>query len=163
MSKRSDKKLLEYWQMKASQNEGFIKVSLRTVDEEDEIVETPWAKVAEKPFTCYLENSPFFAAGIAAGDLVEVEVDNEGIFWITNILEPCGGSTVFVYFPNDDSLEELTPFFAEKKCWYEGMNSGFLSVNVPLEVSLNDFIREVESKASLGIDYEITANRHGEK
>ena len=105
-------------------------------------VETLWAtSLGNDEYK--LDNSPFYAYSVSWEDVVYAPYDSiEEHPTFKRVLRKSGNRTVRVIFdppvqdgnPSDEVLQGLVAL----GCSYEGANRGYMSINIPPEVELND-------------------------
>jgi hypothetical protein len=120
-------------------HDGMVKVELHGLDGE---VETLWATPVG-PDEYQLENSPFFAYGISWLDIVEAHApaaspDDFPIF--TRVVTPSGHRTLrLILQPRADRAPEsqaILDHLVALGASYEGLNPGYLAIDVPPAVDL---------------------------
>ncbi|MBW0275686.1 hypothetical protein ATM97_30240 [Nocardia sp. MH4] len=94
-----------------------------------------------------LDNIPFHAAGVALGDVIAVEADDEGVLWAGDVLEPSGNCTIRV-IPVEGCLraevrQAVLDAFEPLGVEGEGSATGLVALNVPADSDLE------ETKATL--------------
>jgi hypothetical protein len=111
-------------------------------DEGGATVETLWAiPLGEDRYR--LDNSPFYAYGVSWQDIVLAPIDaQEGLPAFQSVLARSGNRTVRVIFdppvsPGNSSDQVLQGLVA-LGCSYEGANPGYMSVNIPAGVELQE-------------------------
>ena len=116
-------------------------------------VETLWAtSLGEDAFE--LDNSPFYAYGVSWKDVVFAPFDStEGFPSFQNVIHKSGHRTVRLIFdpPVEDgnSSDLILQGLVSLGCTYEGANRGFMSIDIPAGVDLENVrIYLVDSKAS---------------
>ncbi|HZO20655.1 MAG TPA: DUF4265 domain-containing protein [Gemmatimonadaceae bacterium] len=117
-----------------------VKVLLTGPDGE---VETLWA-IARGNDRYELDNLPWFAYGVSAGDVVEASPDELGMPVFRRIVHKSGNRTVRVMLERAEGTDQMT---AESQrtldqlraagCDYEGMHRKLFAINVPPAVALN--------------------------
>lgn len=124
-------------------NDPTAKVLFRVPDDEGgATVETLWAiPLGEDRYR--LDNSPFYAYGVSWQDIVLAPIDaQEGLPAFQSVLARSGNRTVRVIFdppvsPGNSSDQVLQGLVA-LGCSYEGANRGYMSVNIPAGVELQE-------------------------
>jgi hypothetical protein len=122
-------------------NDPTAKVLFRIPDDAGgTAVETLWA-IPLGNDRYVLDNSPFYAYGVSWQDTVLAPIDvQEGLPTFRSVVTKSGNRTVRVIFdppvsPDNDSglvLQGLVAF----GCSYEGANPGYISVNIPPGIEL---------------------------
>jgi hypothetical protein len=100
----------------------------------DVTVETLWA--FDLGGDCYrLDNSPFYAYSVSAGDVVLAPIDpSDGRPAFASVLEKCGNRTLRVIF--DPPIQEGNASDAHLRklvamgCEYEGANRSYMAINL---------------------------------
>ena len=87
-----------------------------------------------------LDNLPFWAYGVSVHDVIEARPDDSGRPAFVRVVEKSGNRTVRVVLkpPADRAPESQAVLDGLRAlgCGYEGMNPGYLAVNVPPAVDL---------------------------
>lgn len=136
------------------------KVTFVYYDLEGEIaMETVWVAKEENGYR--IKNIPFFAPNIAYDDLIIVEDDDGELFYDDIIIES-GNSTIQLIIYNENDIEGITKKIESFDCgWEESHLKGYISVNVPKEVSflpIKSFLNnELENKK---LDYKEACLSH---
>jgi hypothetical protein len=107
--------------------------------------ETLWAIPTDGGYR--LDNVPFFAKGVAYGDVVAgslIEGDNIGF---SSVVRPSGHSTCRVVLVDDDAdVKAARRIFEELGCSTELSHlSGYFAVDVPAEVAMSDVLAILEA------------------
>ncbi len=103
-------------------------------------VETVWA-VRRDDGCVELDNIPLFARGFAAGDVVRVESDEDGLFWVKDAVTCSDNCTIrLVPLGEGDSKEKrriVLETFARLGVEGEGLNRfNLVALNVPASVDV---------------------------
>jgi hypothetical protein len=122
--------------MSTPDNDDLVKVELSGPDGEKE---TPWA--APVGANLYrLDNSPFFAYDVSWQDIIEAEPDEDGFLKFVRVVEKSGNRTIRIILdpPSDKSgaSQRVLDTLIEMGCSYEGLNSAYLSINIPASIDL---------------------------
>jgi Domain of unknown function (DUF4265) len=130
------------------------KVVFRVPEEDGSVrVETLWAtSLGDDQYK--IDNSPFYAYGVSWEDVVYAPVDPEdGRPTFLRVVSKSGNRTVRVIFdpPVQDGNESdrVLQGLVALGCTYEGANRGYMSVNVPPELSLaavRDYLVEQDAQ-----------------
>jgi hypothetical protein len=130
------------------------KVVFRVPEEDGSVrVETLWAtSLGDDQYK--IDNSPFYAYGVSWKDVVYAPVDLEdGRPTFVRVVSKNGNRTVRVIFdpPVQDGNESdrVLQGLVALGCTYEGANRGYMSVNVPPELSLaavRDYLVEQDAQ-----------------
>jgi hypothetical protein len=100
-------------------------------------VETLWA-VAEGD-GLKIDNIPFYATGIACGDVVAVRRDDNGLLWFDSLIAPGGHCTVRVLLAREEDVSPLRERLREMGCASEVSDiRRLISVDVPPTVRYAD-------------------------
>lgn len=103
--------------------------------------ETLWAELINSGLL-RLDNAPFFAYGVSAGDFVDATPDaqHEGIWWFEKVREKCGNRTVRIFSENKVITEpDFKPVFEQIRalgCDFEGFPPRLVSITVPQKADL---------------------------
>jgi uncharacterized protein DUF4265 len=104
-------------------------------------IETLWATVVA-PNQYELDNLPWCAYGVSAGDVIEARPDAAGQLRMTRIVRKSGNRTIRVILavtsggqPTFESQQMLSGIL-ERGCSYEGRNKLLFAVNIPAPVNL---------------------------
>ena len=124
-------------------NDPTAKVLFRVPDDEGgATVETLWGMpLGDDQYK--LDNSPFYAYGVSWQDVVLAPIDAQaGLPTFQSVLTKSGNRTVRVIFeppvsPGNSSDQVLQGLVA-LGCSYEGANPGYMSVNIPPGVELQE-------------------------
>jgi len=95
-------------------------------------IECLWAS---KAGTCYrIDNIPFFTPGIAKGDIVTVNEEDDQLYF-DMVIEPSGHSTIQVVFFNEMLMEPAMEELEKLGCSWEGNQASRLAaVDIPYDV-----------------------------
>jgi hypothetical protein len=121
------------------------KVAFRLVQDEDGYPPADWEhlwahQVGESLFV--LDNIPFFARGVSAGDLVSVQL-KAGMNEFREVVQPSGHSTLRVIFFDTTLISELRSKLKELGCETEQSHlPNLVAVDVPPSTDL-ETVREV--------------------
>jgi len=107
-----------------------------------------------------VENIPFFARGIARGDIVSAAVDNEDLIF-QEVAEQSGHSTIRLIIYNEYAVPAIIERFLNQGCDAETTFNKLVALDVPPDVSLE----AVKAKLDLGYtqgqwDYEEASIYH---
>jgi hypothetical protein len=108
-----------------------------------------------------IENIPFFARGIARGDIVSAAVDEEEDLIFHEVAEQSGHSTIRLIVYNEYAVPAIVERFLNQGCDAETTFNKLVALDVPPEVSLE----AVKEKLELGYtqgqwDYEEASIYH---
>lgn len=114
---------------------GMVKIKFQ----EGTDVETLWA-VLLGANRYRLANSPFFAYRVSWEDVIEADLDRDGVLSFIRVVEKSGNRTVRVITEGyKTTSEEAKPFLdglISLGCSFEGLQPRLISVTVPPEVDL---------------------------
>jgi hypothetical protein len=99
-------------------------------------VESMWAMEREDGYE--LDNIPFYAKGVALGDVVAAEADVDGLLVYSRVVRRGGHSTyrVFLLTPGPDDPQTTVDHFRGQGLGVERDLPGLLAIDVPPTVSL---------------------------
>jgi hypothetical protein len=129
--------------MKSDDSRGMVKVSFRLEPDEDGYPPADWEdlwaeQVSNESYR--LDNAPFFAKGVACGDLVRVQRDGRRLNYC-EVLETQGHSTLRVIVFDVTLVRELRDRLLEMGCTTELSHvSRLISVDVPPKAALQPII-----------------------
>jgi hypothetical protein len=107
--------------------------------------ESVWAEESDRYYQ--IKNSPFFAANLAWGDIIEVYEEDKMLYY-SKLIQHSGNSTIqIVCFENmQDKLKEIINKIHEKGCGWESMHNGsYYSLNIPVNINYSE-IRNILQK-----------------
>jgi Domain of unknown function (DUF4265) len=118
-------------------------------------VETVWVKVAEGG-KFRIDSIPFFVTGIAVGDLVEGDTDQENVLRFARKIEGSGHSTIQVIVIADDAASAVKEEIKRAGCPIEGSPwPSLFSIDVPDGEVLAEVHRLLDMHAAAGeIEYQ---------
>lgn len=113
----------------------LVKVVFRVEDGEGVHVETPWARVVG-PNEYELDNLPWYAYGISAGDVFEATPEKDDPRpHLRRVLRKSGNRTVrLILAARPEESEESAAVLknlGDLGCGYEGANGRYFAVNIP--------------------------------
>lgn len=120
----------------STDDDKYVKIGIR---DDDGDVETPWA-VSLGGNLYQIDNTPFFAYGISAGDVIEALPEPDGFLFFQRVVRKSGHRTVRVMLPESAEIEPGPTLLGDIKrlgCTYEGAYSKLICIDVPPAVSLN--------------------------
>lgn len=134
-------------------DQGYVKLEMR---DSDGYVETAWAQRTDPSRDEFLlDNNPFYAYGVSAGDVVEGEPIAPGIYRFVRVVRPSGNRSIRVAFETFKAdAPEAEPILAGLKslgCDYEGVFGRVIAVNIPPHV---DLARVADFLTDTGIRWE---------
>lgn len=118
--------------------EGYVKLEMH---DSDGFVETAWAQRTDPNRDEFrLDNNPFYAYRVSAGDVVEGEPIAPGMYRFVRVVRPSGNRSIRVAFETFKAgAPEGQPILTGLKslgCDYEGMFDRVIAVNIPPHVDL---------------------------
>ncbi len=128
---------------------GLKKVAFHLVQDEEGYppvtVETVWAKrIGENLYE--LDNTPFFATGVAWKDIVRVRQAEDGELLFEDVVESSGHSTMRVIISDVTKTPSIKEHLAALGCtWEQSHIEGLIAVDVPPTTDLRrvrDFLRQ---------------------
>jgi hypothetical protein len=142
-----------------------VKIAFRLVRDADDYPPADWEHLWAIPRGAdqfELDNIPFFAQGVAAGDLVAAQRDNEQQLIFERVIQSGGHSTVRVIMFDPDQKAAIRGELEQLGCETEGSHLPKLfAVDVPPEAAYTDVMNLLKNKASKDVlDYEEAAVRH---
>jgi hypothetical protein len=139
--------------------EGFVKLGFALEQDADGWLPggMEWVWATARPDGTYeVDNSPWYARGVSAGDVVEAELDDDGLLIVRRTVRESGASTLRVIFLGDEQreLDALTEELKQKGYGYEfDQNHGVLGVHVPAALPLRpvaELLAVAEREGRLG-------------
>jgi hypothetical protein len=134
----------------SASDDKYVKIGIR---DDDGDVETPWA-VSLGGNLYRIDNTPFFAYRISAGDVVEALPEADGFLFFERVVRKSGHRTVRVMLPEPAEVEPGPTLLADIKrlgCTYEGAYSKLICIDVPPAVSLEAV---AEHLTEMGLEWE---------
>lgn len=104
-------------------------------------VETLWANVVG-PDQYEIDNLPWYAYGLSAGDVVEARADASGQLRVTRVVRKSGNRTIRAILELTTGREltfesqQLLAGLVERGCGYEGAKKTLVAINIPPVVDL---------------------------
>jgi len=131
-------------------SEDHVKVVVQLERDEDDYPpadsENLWADAAGAGLY-RINNIPFFAKGIALGDIVSAEFE-AGQLLFKQVIKPSGHSTLRLFIQDKAEVPALMELLVQKGCSCEGSHiPGLISVDVPPSVLLGEVRRLLEEGA----------------
>ncbi|HXE52107.1 MAG TPA: DUF4265 domain-containing protein [Tepidisphaeraceae bacterium] len=128
----------------------LVKVGIRDADGN---VETPWAqRLGNNLYRP--DNTPFFAYGISADDIVEALPEEDGMLMFVRMVEKSGNRTVRVMLSEPAESEPgptLLGIIKRLGCTFEGAYSRLICICVPPNVLLDSL---TDRLTRLGLEWE---------
>jgi Domain of unknown function (DUF4265) len=149
-----------------NEKQEMVKVGFKLDRDQDDYPPADWewmwaSRVGESTFK--IDNSPFFAKGISAGDIVAAEQTNGGLVF-RDLIQPSGHSTVrVVVFRGDRNEEQVRALIAELRESLKALGCStelshipnLFSVDIPPEVHYSSVSAFLSQKEAVGIlEYE---------
>ena len=134
--------------MTASRTEERVKVVVKLEKDEDDYppveYEGLWASsVGEGLFQ--IDNVPFFAKGIAWGDIVSATTEHDELRF-RQVVRPSGHSTLRLMLYDEGEFPSVRKFLEELGCAIERSHiPGLISVDVPPSVSLDELRKTLDA------------------
>jgi uncharacterized protein DUF4265 len=106
-----------------------------------------------------LDNTPWFARGVALGDVVRCEDSGEGLPRFLEVVEPSGSRTVRVFVPDTPDRQrvkqEIFQFLESAGCKYEGFgkDKGLIAVTIPRDVDAQKVLERLSEYQGQGKAY----------
>lgn len=103
----------------------------------------------------FVRSIPFFAPNLAFDDLIQVEIENE-ILYFDDLIRPSNNSTLRIVFFNNDIkyIEKILTTLESYLCGWEGGGDGhYYAINIPEKVDYALIKKYLDSKADF-LDYE---------
>lgn len=98
-----------------------------------------------------IDNIPFFAQGIAVGDLVSAEPGEHGLLRVQQVVQPSGHSTFRVIIYDKAEVPAVREFFLRMGCASELSHiPGLIAIDAPPSVSLDALRKFLDSGLESG-------------
>ena len=119
-------------------SQGYVKVRMWDADG---FTETAWAVRVEPGLNHFrLDNSPFYAYGVSADDIVEAEPVADGLYEFLRVVTRSGNRTIRLMFgeqkADTDYGKGILDGIVALGCTFEGMFNTVISVTIPPGVEL---------------------------
>lgn len=119
---------------------GYVKVRFHLEQDEDGYPPNAWERLwaqPEGPCRFRLDNIPWYARDVAAGDVVEAHEAEDGMLEFDRVVERSGHSTVRVVLYDPQQTQLLRDELAQLGCETELSHiPSFISVDVPAQVEM---------------------------
>ncbi len=116
-------------------------------------LESLWAVPLENGYQ--LDNVPFYARGIACGDVVRAIPDEGGMLRFTEIISVSGHSTVRLWFADREAVRGVRRLLREMGCSSELEGERLVAIDIPPNVPYAKLKPYLEQQEHLGIfEYE---------
>ncbi|MDC5335043.1 DUF4265 domain-containing protein [Acinetobacter baumannii] len=103
----------------------------------------------------FVKSIPFFAPNLAFDDLIQVEIENETLYF-ADLIKPSNNSTLRIIFFNNDIkyIEEILATLESYLCGWEGFEGKvYYAINIPEKVNYALIKKYLEDNNKL-LDYE---------
>lgn len=109
-----------------------------------------------------IDNIPFYARKLSVGDIVEAELNSDGVLTYIRTIRPSSNSTIRVLLYNEGARSALLSELQYLGCDYEiAEPQNLVAVNVPDTVDIGRLLMFLDKKSSAEeIDYEESAPRY---
>lgn len=116
-------------------------------------VESVWAVPTDGGYR--LDNIPFYAVGVACGDVVAAARDADGTLRYTDVVAPSGHSTIRLWFGDAGHVQDVRDELRAMGCDSELDLSRLVAVDVPPDVPYERIRNYLDAKESaLVFEYE---------
>lgn len=116
--------------------------------------ESLWAEPLA-PNMARIDNIPFFAVGVALGDVVQVRRDEEGLAWFVRVVKSGGRGTVRLLVFREDDVPQIRQAVADRGFKLEQSHLPRLfAVDVANAAQLAELRRFIAAVGAERIDYE---------
>lgn len=117
----------------------LLKIEMRTEDDGDVQVETPWAlPLGNDEYE--LRNSPFFAYDVSFEDVVRATPQSGGgLPLFVGVIRKSGNRTIRIAAETRGDLppsQAVLDGLVDLGCTYEGANPRYLAINIPSDIGL---------------------------
>ncbi|MFV5443263.1 DUF4265 domain-containing protein [Acinetobacter oleivorans] len=103
----------------------------------------------------FVRSIPFFAPNLAFDDLIQVEIENEKLYF-DDLIKPSNNSTLRIVFFNNDikCIEKILTTLESYLCSWEGFEGRcYYAINIPKKVDYNLIKKYLDDK-KIFFDYE---------
>ena len=125
--------------MSASRSDGFVKVVVKLEKDEDDYPPVDYEGLWARPLgegLFQIDNVPFFATGIAYGDIVSAMPEQQELRF-QEVVRPSGHSTLRLIIYDEKEVPSVKALLEQLGCAIEQSHiPGLISVDVPPAVSL---------------------------
>ena len=123
-------------------------------------VETLWAVPVESGYC--LDNIPFYATGVAWGDIVRAIPDDDGQLRYRKLVTPSGHSTIRLWFARAQDVQGVRDALRVLGCGSELDLGRLVAVDVPTVVDYYRIVSFLREKEELGVlEFEEGCIGHG--
>jgi len=111
----------------------------------------------------FVRSIPFFAPNLAFDDLIQVEIENEMLYF-DDLIKPSNNSTLRISFFNNDikCIEKILTALESYLCGWEGFESRrYYAINIPEKVDYSLIKKYLDDRKDF-LDYEESclSNKH---
>jgi Domain of unknown function (DUF4265) len=136
--------------MSSEDPRGYVKIEFEI---EGGDVETMWAIPLEEGYC--IDNIPFYARGVAWGDVVRAVPDSEGRLRFEDLVTPSGHSTVRLWFATAADVIGVRNALRKIGCGSELDLERLVAVDIPAEVEYSAVRTFLDGQEKLGVlEYE---------
>ncbi|MEA1231469.1 DUF4265 domain-containing protein [Acinetobacter sp. IRS14] len=103
----------------------------------------------------FVKSIPFFAPNLAFDDLIQVEIENETLYF-DDLIKPSNNSTLRIVFFNNDTtcIEKILTTLESYLCDWEGFEGRhFYAINIPEKINYALIKKYLDDNSSF-LDYE---------
>lgn len=103
----------------------------------------------------FVRSIPFFAPNLSFDDLIQVEIDDETLYF-DDLIKPSNNSTLRIIFFNNDikCIEEILTTLESYLCGWEGFEGGlYYAINIPKKVDYALIKKYLDNRKDF-LDYE---------
>lgn len=116
--------------MTKSKKKGHVKILFEVNNKDGSVeIESMWA--IEVPSGYKIDNIPFYATGIAVGDVVSAEPDKDGLLRYSGLVSPSGHSTIRLWMSKEEDVARIRHELHKMGCSTELDLSRLVSVDIP--------------------------------
>jgi hypothetical protein len=152
--------------MEGSQSGSPVKVIVLLEQEEEDYPPVDYEELWTTPLgegLYRIENIPFFARGIARGDIVSAVEEDEALIF-QGVEEPSGHSTIRLIIYNETAVPTVIERFERLGCVSETTFNKLVALDVPPSLSLEDLRERLDLGFTQGQwDYEEACIFHPKK
>ncbi|UXY15227.1 DUF4265 domain-containing protein [Chitiniphilus purpureus] len=124
-------------------------------------IESMWAEQTG-PTMARLCNVPFFACGVALGDLVQIEQAADGAWKFVEVVQAAEASTLHAFAFSQDEKKQVIDRFAAQGCIVEtGPTPAYLAIHIPSLAAARwaaDLIAEYQGNDQVA--FQVSCSRH---
>lgn len=131
------------------------KIVIDYLDQNNELSrESIWGEIY-KPDQYFIRSIPFFALNLAFDDLIQVEIENEMLYF-DDLIKPSNNSTLRIVFFNNDikCIEKILTTLESYLCGWECFESRhYYAINIPEKVDYALIKKYLDDRMDF-LDYE---------